>query len=179
MTFAGHDLGVTIIPPLAVALIVALMFVAGCDRESKDPVEPATDAPAAAPQDYLQGPRAAVTPVAAKPAVPPAPKPTAALPKGASCITAECHAKFTTASQIHRPIAEKACNSCHEDDIGGHKYPLKRGKTETCTFCHSVAGTATHQHAPLKDGCSSCHDPHVSQTKFLLKADNVEQLCVS
>jgi len=178
MTFAGHELGVTIIPPLAaVMIVVALLFVAGCDRDSTDPAETSGGAPAAAPDDYLNG-KPAVKVVAA-PAVPPAPKPTAALANGASCVTAECHAKFTHASQIHRPIAEKACDSCHGDDIGGHKYPLKRGKTETCTFCHSVAGTATHQHAPLKDGCASCHDPHVSQTKFLLKADSVEQLCVS
>jgi predicted CXXCH cytochrome family protein len=177
MIAVGHSF--VAIPPLAVALAFALLFLAGCDREQHDAVEPSGRAPAAAPDDYLNAPAATVSPVVAKPAVPPAPKPTAALPKGASCVTAECHAKFTHASQIHRPIAEKACDSCHGDDVGGHRYPLKRGKTETCAFCHSVAGTATHQHAPLKDGCASCHDPHVAQTKFLLKADNVEQLCVS
>jgi len=181
MTFTGQDYSAMIMPPLAVVMIVALLFVAGCHDEPGDsdsgerPVPPA-----AAADDYLSGKPANVTAVIAKPTVPPAPKPTSALPKGASCVTAECHAKFTLASQIHRPIAEKACDSCHHEDIGGHKYPLKRGgKIEMCTFCHAVAGTATHQHAPLKNGCGGCHDPHVSQTKFLLKADNVEQLCVS
>ena len=184
MTSAGHNCGF-VISPIATAMVIALLLVvAGCDREPDGAVERSADpaAPAAAPEHYLGGRPAVVMPVAAKPAVPPAAKPTASLPKGASCVTAECHAKFTDAAQIHRPIAEKACDACHGDDIGGHKYPLKRGKTETCTFCHAVAGTATHQHAPLKDGqggCGSCHDPHVSQTKFLLKADNVEQLCAS
>jgi predicted CXXCH cytochrome family protein len=183
MTFAGHELSTMIIPPLAVAMVVALLLVAGChDEPGESEGGGERTVPAAAADDYLNGQPTSVKRVIATPAIPPAPKPTAALPKGTSCVTAECHAKFTNASQIHRPIAEKACDSCHGDDIGGHKYPLKRGKTDTCTFCHAVAGTATHQHAPLKDGqvgCASCHDPHVSQTKFLLKADNVEQLCVS
>ena len=180
MTFVGHEYGAMIMPPLAVALVVALLFVVGCDKHSEQAAEPSTTPPAAAPDDYLSGRATVVKPVVAVPSVPPAAKPTTALPKGASCVTAECHASLSHAEQIHRPVAEKACDSCHGDDIGGHKYPLKRGRTETCTFCHNVAGTASHQHAPLaKEGCGACHQPHTSKAKFLLKADNVEQLCLS
>ena len=173
IAFAGQHH--TIITPLA-AVMVAMLLLVGCDHDSNASTSPSEDpvVPAAAPADYLQtGTTASPPPVVAQ-----APKPTGPLPKDASCVTAECHASLIHAAQIHRPIAEKSCDSCHADDIGGHRYPLKRGKTETCTFCHAVSGTAEHQHAPLADGCTSCHEPHVSPTKFLLKADNVEQLCM-
>jgi predicted CXXCH cytochrome family protein len=156
------------------AALILLAIMIGCDHKPSSDASDERPVPAAAaPDDYLAS-NASVTPVVA---VAKAPKPTGSLAKEVSCVTAECHASLKNAAQIHRPIAENACGSCHGDDIGGHRYPLKRGKTETCTFCHNVTGTAQHQHAPLKDGCSSCHEPHVSQTKFLLKADNVEQLC--
>jgi predicted CXXCH cytochrome family protein len=162
--------------PARVSLLVFLLAVlVGCENRSETQDQPTTrpSPDAAAPENYLQ-PKATVVAVAMKPQ---APKPTESLPKGASCVTAECHAKFTVAAQIHRPISEKACDSCHAADVGGHRYPLKRGTIETCTFCHAVAGTQSHQHAPLKDGCTTCHQPHAGPTKFLLKADSVEQLC--
>src|SRR6185503_8078935 len=112
-------------------------------------------------------------------AVPAAPKPTAALAKGASCVTAECHSDYTRAPQIHSPVAQRACDACHESDTGMHTYPLKRDATQTCTFCHAVAGTQTHQHKALEQGCLACHQPHTSSTKFLLKAMNVERTCTA
>ena len=48
---------------------------------------------------------------------------------------------------------------------------------EMCLQCHAVAGTMSTQHKALQQGCTTCHQPHVSKTKYLLKADNVEQLC--
>ncbi len=96
---------------------------------------------------------------------------------GETCVTPECHTTFATAKHIHGPVAEKACNACHEDDIGGHKFPLKRKANETCTFCHTVAGTQKYQHKAVEHGCLSCHKPHISNVKYLLKEDTVEQVC--
>jgi len=160
-------------------LVFVLAILAGCEHgsESADEATTRPSPAAAAPENYLEPKGPPVTTVVMKTQ---APKPTTSLPKGASCVTAECHAKFTVAAQIHRPVGEKACDSCHVDDVGGHRYPLKRGKVEMCTFCHAVAGTQSHQHKPIadsKDGCMTCHDPHAGPVKFLLKADNVEQLC--
>ena len=177
---SGHPL--VFAPPLVLALVIALLFAAGCEREAGETKDKSGDSSVAgaAPEHYLDTKRPA-TPILAT-TVPAAPKPTASLPKGASCVTPECHASYLKAAHIHGPVGEKACGSCHEDDIGGHKYPLKRGgKNETCTFCHAVAGTMMHQHKPIADspgGCITCHEPHVAASKFLLKADNVEQLCL-
>src|ERR1044072_6612846 len=102
-------------------------------------------------------------------AVKPAIWPTEHLSADASCVTAACHSKFTTASQIHGPVAQKACDACHEPDSGGHKYPLKRSGLALCTFCRQVPGSSLHQQQAMdKKGCITCHDPHVSGVKFLL-----------
>ncbi|HVT88697.1 MAG TPA: cytochrome c3 family protein [Tepidisphaeraceae bacterium] len=151
-----------------------LLISAGCDRDSERPAEPTTG-PVGSSMEHFDS--ATTKQVMAFAPTKAAPKPTGALAKDTSCMTAECHANFSRAAQIHSPVAQHACDSCHDADIGGHKYPLKRNAIQTCTFCHSVSGTQGHQHKVLEQGCLVCHDAHTSQTKFLLKADSVEQLC--
>lgn len=75
--------------------------------------------------------------------------------------------------------ATRACDACHQDDTGGHRYPLKRSPLLTCTFCHAMPSTALHPHKAMDQGCTSCHAPHASNAKFLLKADTVERVCDS
>ncbi len=161
----------TIVTCAAIALLSGLI---GCDKKQAKPAQPTTEAVGSSTA-HLEATIKA-RPVVFAP-VPPAPKP-GALASDASCVTAECHADYTRAPQIHGPIAERACKTCHADDAGGHKYPLKRSGDATCTFCHSVSGTQAHQHKALDQGCTACHSPHVSTAKFLLKKDNVEQLCL-
>jgi predicted CXXCH cytochrome family protein len=158
-------------------VIVASFALMGCDDPRSDlSASPSTEASGASREHYGANvtPRPVVFPVGPK-----APKPTAPLPKDASCVTAECHADFTRAPQIHSPVAQRACDACHANDVGDHNYPLKRDTTQTCTFCHSVAGTESHQHKALEQGCTSCHRPHTSQAKYLLKADTVEHTCAA
>lgn len=109
----------------------------------------------------------------------PAPKPTVRLPAGAACVTPACHAGLAAARHIHGPVAKNACDTCHADDVGGHKYPMLRDKTKMCTFCHAVSGTAPHQHKALEQGCTICHDPHVSNVKYLIKGDSIDRMCAS
>lgn len=162
--------------PVVACVFLVLGLLIGCDKGSTDPVQPATGAAAASPEHYVatKSSLPVVYPVGSV-----APKPQSPLPQGTSCITAECHADFTRAAQIHSPVAQRACDSCHENDVGGHKYPLKRDSTQMCTFCHSVAGTQSHQHKALEQGCLTCHKPHTSPTKFLLNKLNVEQTCAA
>lgn len=143
----------------AMLLLAVVSLSAGCGREESKSV------------DTAAGPAAAV-------AVVPATRPTAPLPATASCVTAACHATYATAQYIHGPTAGKACDACHAADTGGHVYPLKRPGNATCTFCHSVTGQHDRQHKVIQQqGCIVCHDPHVSKTKFLIKADSTQQLC--
>jgi predicted CXXCH cytochrome family protein len=156
---------------LVVAVLLAGM--AGCKREPAQPAQPTT-APVAASTAGASGAKP-IPVVHAK--VPPAPKPTGPLPATASCVTQECHADYTRATQIHAPIASRDCSSCHGDDTGGHKYPLRRAGNQTCTFCHAVIGTREYTHKAIDQGCLSCHQAHTSNTKYLLKKPSVESNC--
>jgi len=146
-----------------VSLCLVLAFVTACSRDPAPATQPTT--------------QAAVV------AVPPAPKPTGKLPESASCVTAECHARFKNDRQIHGPVATGSCMSCHQPDRGNHTYPLARDGNATCNFCHAVTGTKKVQHASVhqqhdgKGGCTTCHDPHSAQTKFLLVSLSTESLC--
>ncbi|MBI1336891.1 MAG: hypothetical protein GC164_08005 [Phycisphaera sp.] len=107
-----------------------------------------------------------------------APKPTGPLPPDASCVTPACHVNALEMAYVHGPINAGQCGVCHDEDKGGHTYPLKRPGNETCTFCHAVVGHESVVHkAVTTDGCTSCHDPHASPTKYLLKRPNTEEMC--
>jgi predicted CXXCH cytochrome family protein len=161
---------------VVLAWVLLAILLTGCEKKETEKPVVTTRPDAATPEHYLVDKLGNVTLVMAKT---PATKPTMTMDAKDTCVTAECHTTFATSKHIHGPISEGACNACHEDDIGSHKFPLKRKANDTCTFCHAVSGTATHQHKALEQGCVSCHQPHASQTKFLLKADSVERLCAT
>jgi predicted CXXCH cytochrome family protein len=148
---------------MLMGLAAAMLWFAGCHRAEPPP-------PAAEAQ---------VQQVANRP--PPAPRPEHWLAPGASCVNDACHTNFGDARQVHQPIAEGSCESCHapeSPETGIHRFPLLRQGNETCTFCHTVSGTLAHQHAAVQaDGCMACHDPHASSQKYLIKALSVERLC--
>jgi predicted CXXCH cytochrome family protein len=164
------------------ALAAALLLLAGCDRRDQEPPARTGDVPGASMVHLTDEPESASAKTIKAmgwPVVPAAPRPTRSLPQGSSCVTPECHATLVRQPQVHLPVSSGACDACHESDIGGHRYPLKRQANETCSFCHTVAGTLAHQHKALEQGCISCHRPHASQAKFLLRADSVERVCAA
>ncbi|MHB1156715.1 MAG: cytochrome c3 family protein [Phycisphaerales bacterium] len=173
--FAHPALGF-IAPSLLMCLCVTLV---ACGRKPQ-PADPTRGVAPAASTESIPLANPGVTRLSESGPGPvlPDPKPTGPLPADASCISPACHASFATAARIHGPVALKDCSACHQDDQGGHTYPLKREKDATCTYCHTVTNTAAHQHKAVADnGCTACHNPHASRTKFLLTADNTEQLC--
>src|SRR4029453_19530643 len=115
-----------------------------------DPATQPAQTSGASPEHYLT--TAPAAPQKPRLRVPPATKPTITLAANATCMTAECHASFADAPQVHGPISKGACNACHEDDVGGHKFPLRRNGNDTCTFCHTVLGSAPHAHKPVLTG---------------------------
>jgi predicted CXXCH cytochrome family protein len=167
--------------PIAGGLAFALLCAA-CRQEGEAPLSDApiaASAPASSPAS--PGPNAAdgVAPATSPvPSTQAAPKPVAALPPGAGCVSAECHAGFASAPQIHGPLSAGDCSSCHEEDTGGHIYPLNREGDALCTFCHAVTGSRAKPHRALtQGGCLACHRPHVAETKYLLAADSIASLC--
>jgi predicted CXXCH cytochrome family protein len=164
---------------VVLCLCVLLTFVA-CDRKEK-PADPTKGVAPSASTESLPLEMVDTKKTLEKQAVSTVvalPKPTEMLAADTTCVTSGCHSTFATANRIHGPVAQQNCMACHMEDQGSHSYPLKRQGDATCTFCHTVTGTASHQHKAIENnGCTTCHNPHIAKTKFLLTADNVDQLC--
>ena len=87
-------------------------------------------------------------------------------------------------NNVHKPIANKMCNQCHEEAGSPKPLKLKKEGTELCKTCHSGMVNQTfgknRMHWPLlsKEGCLTCHNPHASRQKKLLAQDTLT-LCGS
>jgi predicted CXXCH cytochrome family protein len=156
-----------------VSCLSALVLCGGCGNDAS------TDGAARTGAETTDG-AAADSDSAVRPAAFPraAPRPTGPLPDGAACITAECHATFQRAPHIHGAVAAGDCGVCHAPDQGNHIYPLRREGNETCSFCHTTGEHRMYQHAAMEIGCTICHQPHVSDVKFLLTAPTVREVCL-
>jgi len=119
------------------------------------------------------------------PAPPPA-QPVPAAPAARTCITGQCHATMGKNTSVHKPVQEGICTGCHEvaeDPLKATKHPdhlvitLVRKGADLCARCHEPKNRKGVVHAPLKNGeCATCHDPHQSAHKGLLKEDE-RSLC--
>ncbi|MCC6907704.1 MAG: cytochrome c3 family protein [Phycisphaerales bacterium] len=163
---------------IAISLAAMMALVGGCKKE-KESEQPPVEARRTA--DTAMRYMAPSEPAPPTPhfiaADHPAPRPTEALPEGATCITPECHAVFGAADRLHGPLAAGDCFSCHAADTGGHVYPLVRAGNDTCNFCHQTGNTQLHKHEALDSpGCTGCHDPHAGR-KFLLVRETIDQVC--
>lgn len=77
-------------------------------------------------------------------------------------------------SGIHRPYAEKHCDSCHDKEKEGG---LIKPPRELCGVCHTGFLKGRLAHGPAAVGeCLACHLPHSSTYPSLLKR-NVNELC--
>jgi DmsE family decaheme c-type cytochrome len=77
-----------------------------------------------------------------------------------------------------------ACTSCHSVHFFKSQRSQLRTATaaETCYGCHQQVRTQMmrQSHHPVREGkldCGSCHDPHSSAVRGMLKAESVNDLC--
>lgn len=91
-----------------------------------------------------------------------------------TCFT--CHASMRAKSMrtSHHPLAEgkMGCTSCHNPHDGSRPKMLKADTVnELCYKCHTEKrGPFLWEHAPVRDECVICHDPHGSNHERLLVA---------
>lgn len=95
------------------------------------------------------------------------------------CGDAGCHAEYAERSVVHGPVAQEACDGCHEPVEGKvHRFTFVEKGADLCFECHDEhEGRVTHK--PVANGqCERCHDPHGSKTRGLLTADSLNELCL-
>lgn len=103
-----------------------------------------------------------------------------------------CHenieADWTKRKSEHGPVKFGRCNKCHNPHSSDNEFFLNKGIWDLCTTCHSEKADGAHvvggfvfgkshptkgRPDPARPGrelvCSGCHDPHGSESKFLLR----------
>ena len=101
----------------------------------------------------------------------------------ALCVT--CHddkAKQIDAAQVQHPGALGDCTACHNPHAGKTPGFLQPDPVSACLACHSDQSEEmkkAHLHQPaFGQGCATCHEPHGSENSHLLRAADVNTLCL-
>ena len=98
----------------------------------------------------------------------------------------QCHleirAKFNLPYRHPVPEGRVNCGDCHNPHKGsmtkGGGSTNVLGKNETCLECHQAQrGPFVFQHEAIRQGCTTCHDPHGSVNQKQLVARN-QILCL-
>ncbi|MBJ6751536.1 cytochrome c3 family protein [Geomonas anaerohicana] len=101
-----------------------------------------------------------------------------------NCLSVACHAKVGAYKHPHAPV-KGDCLSCHVQKAKEHPLPkaksfeLAAKGSALCATCHDGIGKKKIVHPPVKEGeCTSCHNPHGGNGKFLMEADeDRKELC--
>jgi len=95
-----------------------------------------------------------------------------------TCVTNECHGEYSNKPNVHGPVGLGDCKSCHEaEDVSKHTFALVGKEPALCEKCHMDKAKKKNVHVPLKDGCTQCHDPHITGNKFMLRGKTVADSC--
>ncbi len=99
------------------------------------------------------------------------------------CLT--CHdekAKQIEAAKVQHPGAQGDCTDCHSPHAGRAQGFPKPDAVNVCLACHTEQAELhkkAHLHEPaFRQGCATCHEPHGGDNAKLLRAKNVNSLCL-
>lgn len=97
-----------------------------------------------------------------------------------TCYTCHQRQRALSMRTSHHPVREGkvACSSCHNPHEGVRPAMIKADSTnELCYTCHAEKrGPFLFEHAPVKEDCVTCHEPHGSNHSRLL-AQKAPNLC--
>lgn len=100
-------------------------------------------------------------------------------PGGLTADCSSCHKALMAGTYLHAPVEMKECGTCHTLTAGAALMNVEKGVPGTCVECHvekqTLIDSAAVQH-PVASDCTTCHTPHSSSQKHLLKLD-VYRLC--
>lgn len=96
---------------------------------------------------------------------------------------------------VHKPFIDGQCNGCHDPHSTNNEWVLKKSSEEICLNCHKPKSTLKNHKHPFNvkpknklmanleltaEGrleCLSCHNPHSSKRRFMLKSET-DTICV-
>jgi DmsE family decaheme c-type cytochrome len=88
------------------------------------------------------------------------------------CYTCHKSERAKSMRTSHHPVREgkMSCSSCHNPHDGSQPKMIKADSVnELCYTCHTEKrGPFLFEHAPVREDCVSCHEPHGSNHKRLL-----------
>ena len=90
------------------------------------------------------------------------------VPQGNECLS--CHAEKIRGQSVHYDFT-RACTVCHAVTVanGETSITLVLPKEKICYSCHEKA--AMDKVSFMRGECVSCHDPHNSERRYLLRAN--------
>jgi predicted CXXCH cytochrome family protein len=92
-------------------------------------------------------------------------------------LCANCHDAFGQKKDVHPPVKEGDCTTCHDPHASDEPKLLVQPAKDLCTTCHSDKMDFKLLHGPAAAGdCTACHNPHESDIKPLL-VKKAEDLC--
>lgn len=101
-------------------------------------------------------------------------------PPGAGKACLDCHATVGKHKNLHWPVKEALCESCHRVPAAGGAASLTGVPEKLCLGCHEPEKfAAAFVHGPVALGaCVACHDPHGSEAPGLVRAKG-RALCLT
>jgi predicted CXXCH cytochrome family protein len=99
------------------------------------------------------------------------------------CVT--CHddkAKLIESAKVQHPGAAGDCTDCHNPHASSQPGLPKTNSVDICLGCHSdiadLKQKRIHHEPAFKEGCGTCHEPHGGENPRLLRAANINSLCL-
>lgn len=94
-------------------------------------------------------------------------------------LCAMCHPPFGKKPNVHSPVKNGMCTSCHNPHSSDQPGLLTQPAKDLCLTCHADKTGFKQMHGPASTGdCTTCHTPHESDNKALALKDGVE-LCAA
>jgi predicted CXXCH cytochrome family protein len=99
------------------------------------------------------------------------------------CTTCHDSVVPAKAKSTHKVVADGECQKCHDPHASDNPANLKAAGSQLCFGCHKDLGAAVakakFKHAPVEQGCLTCHGAHASEQAPSLLKSTVPGLCVS